>query len=181
MPVSPLDAGDVRQSPQANTLTDLRPASPSTPFATFPDVADLDSFPVGFLPPPDPEAGYTSETKPAQILTDRQNSLTLSLYALLGLGLCRSAPFVKKLHFSCIPEWYHSGGPSQIGHSFAIPPDCLPSAPVIRFLQPNCAGKDVTPQYFSGAIAALVRKSPFTPTTLASRGPPSLDCESSIA
>jgi hypothetical protein len=171
MPVSPAEV-DCRQPAQANTLTDFRPARPSTPFAGFPGTFDLDSLPVVFLPPPNPEAGQTSETKPAQILTDRQNSLSLCLYALLSLGLCRSAPLVKKLHLGCIPDWYHSGGPSQIGHSFAISPDCLTAAPEVCFLQRAGETEDVTPQYLSGAIAALLRKSQFTPTTLACRGPP---------
>ena len=106
------------------------------------------------------------------IRRDEQDSLGLCLFALLGLGLCKSAPYVKKFSFGTVPEWYHSGGPSQIGHCFAISPDCLSCAPVVCFIQPDCEGKDVTPQYFSGAIAALLRKSQFAPTTLASRGPP---------
>jgi hypothetical protein len=137
-------------------------------------MADWGSLPVGFPAQLNPEAGQAGATKPAQILTDRQNSLTLCLYALLGLGLCRSAPLVRKFHFSCIPDWYHSGGPSQIGHSFAISPDCLTSTPVVCFVQPAGETEDVAPQYLSGAIAALLRKSQFTPTTLASRGPPSM-------
>jgi hypothetical protein len=156
------------------TLADRQPASPSSLLAGFAGISDLDSLPAGFLPQADAQAGQLSETKPAQILTDRQNSLSLCLYALLGLGLCRSAPLVRKFHLSCIPDWYHNSGPSQIGHSFAISPDCLLSAPVVCFIQPDCETEDVAPQYFSGTIAALLRKSQFTPTTLASRGPPDL-------
>jgi hypothetical protein len=153
--------------------TDLPPASFSNDGVGLVGVADLGILPGGFLSEPAGiEAGQASETRPAQILTDRQNSLTLCLYALLGLGLCRSAPFVKKLHLGCIPDWYHSGGPSQIGHSFAISPDCLTAAPVVCFIQPAGETEDVAPAYFSGAIAALLRKSQFTPTALASRGPP---------
>ncbi len=173
MPVSPADAADGWRSPQADILTGLRPASPSAPFANFVVISDLESWLVGFLPQPNLEAGQTSETKPAQILTDRQNSLALCLYALLGLGLCRSAPFVKKLHVSCIPEWYHSGGPSQVGHSHAISPDCLCPAPVYCFVQADGATEDPTPQYRQKAIVSLWRKSQFTPAALASRAPPS--------
>jgi len=172
MPVSPLDAADGRQSPQAHTLTDLRPASPSSPFADFVGIGDLDSSFVRFLPQAGPEAGQPSETKPAAILTDRQNSLTLCLYALLGLGLCRSAPLVKKVHFSGIPDWYHSGGPLQIGHSFAISPDCLASAPICCLVQPECGAETPLAQYRRGAIVSRWRKSQFTPMVLAPRGPP---------
>jgi hypothetical protein len=172
VPLSPLDAAECRQSTQANTLTDLGPASPSTPFPVFPGIGDLDSLPVGFLPHSNPAAGPTSATKPAQILADRQNSLTLCLYALFGLGLCRSAPFVKKLHLGCIPDWYHTGGPLQIGHSLVISPDCLCSAPVYCFVQPDGRVEDSISQYRHEIITSLWRKSQFTPAALAARGPP---------
>ena len=171
MPLSPANA-DCWRPAQIDTPGDLRAASLSSPWAGLPGMADIDWSLVGFLPQPNPEAGQPSETKPAPILTDRQESLTLCLYALLGLGLCRSAPLVKRLHLGGIPDWYHSGGPSQIGHSFAISPDCLTAAPEVCFLQRAGETEDVTPQYLSGAIAALLRKSQFTPTTLACRGPP---------
>jgi hypothetical protein len=176
MPVSPRDAADGRQSPRVDSLTDLRPAGTSLGFADFLGIADLDSLPVGFLPPLRPSAGPTSETRPAQILMDRQSSLTLCLYALLGLGLCRSAPFVKKLHFSCIPDWYHSGGPYQIGHSFAISPNCLPSAPVFCFVQPEptAAIHDLLLQHRRGIVVSLWRESQFAPGVLDPRGPPFL-------
>jgi hypothetical protein len=139
-----------------------------------PGVTDLDSLSVRFLPISSDDVGQTREAKPVPVLTDGQSSFSLCLYALLGLGLCRSAPFVKKLHCGCIPEWYHHGGPSQIGHSFAISPDCLRSAPEYCFIQPECASgiEDSLPQYRWGTVISLWRKSHFTPTALASRGPP---------
>jgi hypothetical protein len=172
MPLSSLDTARGPQSPGAGIVRDLLPASPCTPFSDVGGLSDLDSLTVGSLLEPATEVGQSRETRPAQIVTDRQNSLTLCLYALFGLGLCRSAPFVKKLHVGCIPEWYHTGGPSQIGGSLAISPDCLPAAPVFCFIQPDGEAQDVASQYLSGTIAALLRKSQFTPPTLASRGPP---------
>jgi hypothetical protein len=128
--------------------------------------------PVEFLPQPSPEAGQASETKPARILTDRQNSLTLCLYALFGLGLCRSVPFFKRLHFCCVPDWYHTGGPSQIGHSFAISPDCLSLKPACRCrMQPDSTAATVS-QFRLEIVESLWRRSQFTPAVLASRGPP---------
>ncbi len=180
MPVSPPDAAGCRLSSPADTLADLRPGSPSVLSPGFPGVADLGSSFAGFLPPPDPETGEPGGTKPAQILTDRQNSLELCLYALLSLGLCRSAPFVRRLHLGCIPGWYHGGGPYQIGHSFAISPDCLPSTPVFCFVQPDGRTEDSPPHYFSGAIAALLTAQ-FARIPLAPRGPPYLPNESFFA
>ncbi len=176
IPVSPLDAADSRQSPCAPSLTNLGPASPSASFADLSGVFDPDLFLAGFLPPLDSRAGPTSETRPAQILTDRQDSRSLCLYALFGVGLCRSVPFVRKLHFSGIPDWYHAGGPHQVRHSFAISPDCLPSAPVFCFLQPDAtsATEGALPTFSWRIVVSLWRQSQFTPAVLASRGPPCL-------
>jgi hypothetical protein len=175
VPLSPTDVGYQTWS-QTCVPADLLPPSPLNSCIDSGGVADLDPASVGFLFEPTQEAGQNRETKPAQILADRQNSFSLCLYALFGLGLCRSAPFVKKFHFGCIPDWYHTGGPAQIGHSFAIAPDCLSPAPVHCFIQPDSiAGtENALPQYCRGTVVSLWRKSQFTPAVLASRGPPSL-------
>lgn len=172
VPLTPLDVG-YRPSPQTCIPTDPWLPGPSNPYAGFAGMADLGSLPVGFPTQPNAEAGPTGKTTPSRILTDRQNSLSLCLYALLSFGLCRSAPLVvKKLHLGYLPDWYHTGGPFQIGHSLAIAPDCLRSAPLYCFIQPDGAVEDCLPQYYRGTIASLVRKSQFAPTGLASRGPP---------
>lgn len=64
-------------------------------------------------------------------------------------------PLVKRLHFGRLPEWYRHGGPARLGRSRAIARDCLPP-------------------YDRGILASLWRKVQFTPTALASRGPPCL-------
>lgn len=176
MPVSPQGATACWQSSPASALTNLQSVIPATTSADLSGVPDLDLLAFQFLPEPADDPGQIGKTKPAQILTERQNSLTLCLYALLGLGLCRSAPFIKKLQCGCMPDWYHTGGPFQIGHSLAISPDCLPSGPAFCFLQPDCEVEDVASQYFGGVVAAFLRKSQFTPTILASRGPPLCSC-----
>ena len=79
------------------------------------------------------------------IRSDGQNSLGLCLCALLGLGVCRSAPWVKKLSLTVIPEWYHDGGPRQIGHSLAVTPDCLCSSSAC-FVQPQSPAEDTAPK-----------------------------------
>lgn len=164
------------QSPQVCLPTDLQVASSSSQSIAFTGPTDLGLSPLGFLSEPNVEGRETCATQPAQILADRQNSLSLCLYALLGLGLCRSAPFVKKLHFGCIPDWYHSGAPFQIGHSFAISPECLSPAPIYCFIQPDSTAgtQDLLPQYRWGTVVSLWRQSQFTPTVLASRGPPAI-------
>ena len=171
VPLSPLDAGN-RPSPQTCIATGPRATNPASTCVAFAGIPDLRSPPLGFLPEPTKEVGQTSAAKPAQILSDEQNSLSLCLYALLSVGLCYSVPSVKKLHFGCIPDWYHSGGPCQIGHSLAISPDCLCSAPIYCFIQPEGTVEDRLPQYYRATVASLLRKSQLTPTGLSSRGPP---------
>ena len=107
------------------------------------------------------------------ILTDRSDSVDLCLYALLGLGLCRSGQLVKKSGLAFIPDWYHHGGPLQIGHSYAVGPDCLGSN-LACFIQPNATPEDLQREHHQGPIAPLLHKSLFTPTVRASRGPPSM-------
>ncbi|HSV98819.1 MAG TPA: hypothetical protein VLI39_01500 [Sedimentisphaerales bacterium] len=136
-------------------------------------------FPLGAL---DPLAGGlprvvlagSSEPSPPQpviILSDEQDSLSLCLYALFSLGLCKSAPWVKRLSFGIIPSWYHDGGPWQIGHSFAVAPDCLSYAEVC-VVQPQGAPERLTPDYNRGIVSPLLRNSQFTLAVLAARGPP---------
>ena len=136
-------------------------------------------FPLGAL---DPLAGGlprvvladSSEPSPPQpviILSDKQDSLSLCLYALFSLGLCKSAPWVKRLSFGIIPSWYHDGGPWQIGHSFAVAPDCLSYAEIC-VVQPQGAPERLTPDYNRGIVSPLLRNSQFTLAVLAARGPP---------
>ena len=174
MPVAGFDAG-YRQSPRACVPTEQHSANFSSPFGVY-AVADLDLPAVGCLPTANKGFEQDSEIRPVQILSDEQNSFSLCLYALLTLGLCKSAPFVKKLHFGSVPQWYHDGGPSQIGHSFAISPDCLCDAPALCFVQPDCTRQDPLPQYYMGIVTSLLRKSLFTPNVLDPRGPPLRSC-----
>jgi hypothetical protein len=163
----------LRPPNSARTPPDLCPTSVSIAWTPFADSVSLDSPPIGFLPSRDPERAYIGETKPVQILTDRQSSLTLCLYALLSLGICRSAPFVKKLQFSCVVDWYHSGAPFQVGHSVVISPDCLCLA-LVCFVQPDSAAANPMPRCHFPSVVSWWRSSQFTPAVLAPRGPPGL-------
>jgi hypothetical protein len=172
MPVSVVDTACLPPVAAASR-PDLQRTSLSAPFG-HPDLADLSSLPSVFPP----EVGSPADTTRAAplIRRDEQDSLGLCLFALLGLGLCKSAPYVKKFSFGTIPEWYHTGGPFQVGHSHAISPDCLYQAPVYCFIQPDsrAANDDALPHDRRGIVMSLWRKSQFTPDVIASRGPPSI-------
>lgn len=155
----PLEGACGQVAPQDADLPSLREVLP---------IADLGVAPITCLPDAQSNPGGTQSTG---VFSDDQGSFSLCLYALLGLGLCRSAPLVRKLSLGGVPDWYHHGGPLQIGHSHAVGPDCLCQA-AICFIQPERITQDCLPEYYRGTIASLLRKSQFTPTTLASRGPP---------
>ena len=54
-------------------------------------------------------------------------SFSLVLTAFGSLGAWRLGRSAKKFHFSSFPDWYHTGGPSQLGHSHALDLDAAPA------------------------------------------------------
>jgi hypothetical protein len=136
---------------------------------------DLDFGPVQFLPQVSVDhLGQTSQAPYAMELAGRPDSSRLCLYALMGLGLCAAPHWARRLSFGFAPEWYHQGGPFQIGHSYAATPESLCSLQVCLLARPDDRAEDSQPQYRLGAILFLWRKSQFTPAILAPRGPPNM-------
>jgi hypothetical protein len=135
-------------------------------------ISDLDFRFVQFLPKADVEVGQTTGIESSINLTGGPGSVSLCLYAMLGLGLCSAPHWIKKLSIGYIPEWYHNGGPLQIGHSLAVSPESLCPVPVYCFVQPVLATEYLIPQYHHMTVVSLWRKSQFTPDIIASRGPP---------
>ena len=171
-PVSQSDAKRVRSS-HACSLAELQYTNLSSPYNP-PSVTELDLWSVEFLPEAKDDDSQSAEIQHLQILTNGPGSLNLCLSALIGLGLCSSAHWVKRISFGFVPEWYHNGGPFQIGHSYAVTPESLCPPPAFCFTQPVCTVEDSLPQYGLGTVVSLWRKSQFTPCVLAARGPPNM-------
>ncbi len=171
MPVSPVDTVPCPAVQLCGRTVSVSSISPSPLIS--PIVSHLDLRSTAFLPAQNADVKPTGETPPSLHLLGpgRSSSLDLCLYALMSLGLCKSGPWMKELSFGRIPDWYHAGGPAQIGHSYAVEPDCLCSA-VVCFVQPGCRAEEYIPQHRLGTIVSLWRQSQFTPTALATRGPP---------
>jgi hypothetical protein len=159
-------------TPQVRISSDLASRDLLTPFDSG-DVTNLDLLSSELLSSAMAHADPTGQTQAVQVFAKEPRSFDLCLYALMGLGLCKSAPWVKKLSFGHIPEWYHSAGPYQIGHSFAISPDCLCSTPVCCFVQPDDRAESRVPGHRFATLISGWRNSQFTPATFTSRGPPS--------
>ena len=137
-----------------------------------PIVVDLDFGIVQFLPEAGADVGQTSQIRHTITLTGGPSSFSLCLYALLSLGLYGAPHCIKRLYFGHIPQWYHDGGPFQIGHSFAVSPESLYPVPVYCFVQPVWTVERLMPQHRLRAVVSLWRKSQFTPCVIASRAPP---------
>jgi len=172
VPVSRIDAGRGHSSPFCGG-TILEDTDLFSPFnCSF--VTERVLLSVEFLPEANADIIQTSEMQYPQSLTNGPSSFNLCLSALIGFGLCSSAHWVKRLSFGFIPEWYHNGGPFQIGHSYAVTPESLCPVPVYCFIQPVFTVGDSLPQYRLGTVTSLWRKSQFTPIVLAPRGPPNM-------
>jgi hypothetical protein len=114
---------------------------------------DIDSF----LPEVHTDVRLPVDVEHVQSLGSGQSSLALCMSALMGLALCSSAHSLKTLSCGFAPEWYHSGGPIQIGHSLAIAVNADGVCPVTAccFVQPVHAAEDVVPQYRTGTVVSL--------------------------
>ena len=150
---------------------DLRQGASSRPFACL-ITTDLNSWPVEFLPGTSADPGQISEIQDLHSLTSGPSSLDLCLSVLLGLALCSCPHWVRKLSLGSIGQWYHDGGPAQIGHSLAVSIDSICPIPARCFIQPVCPADDIVPYYCLRVNASLRRKPQFTPDVIAARGPP---------
>lgn len=155
---------------QGPSRSDAAPLAPLLLIDGFRPV-DLASLPFGAVSEESDQAEPADDTPQPLVLRDRQDSMTLCLYALMGFALCKSAPWVKRFSFGTLPEWYHDGGPVQVGHSLAISPNCIPTA-AFCFVQPEAPLEDIQPDYRQETVVCLWRISQFTPTQLAARAPP---------
>mgnify|MGYP001058188030 CR=1 FL=1 len=172
MPVSQ-EGAVCRQSPGSCDRADLQSENlPVTP--DFAGLTDLDLWSVELLPEVHSQAGQNPDLQHIQTLTDGTNSLKYCLSALISLGLCCCGKWVKRLSLGFIPEWYHEGGPFQVGHSHALMPGTLCPAQVCCFVQSFGAEDNNLPRYFYKTVVSHWRKSQFTPNVIASRGPPEL-------
>jgi hypothetical protein len=136
------------------------------------DIFGLDFGTFEFIPESGMEVERASNVMHLQISASDSGSCYLCLYTLIGLGLYSSVSRVKKISFGFIPEWYHDGGPCQIGHSYAVMPGTLRSVANCCFIQPEYIGEDVLTRYSKGIGISLLRSSKFVSDILLSRGPP---------
>ena len=87
-----------------------------------------------------------SQTEHVITLPPGPDSVLLAASGLLSLGAIQLGRNVRKLHFGLMPEWYHDGGPTQVGHATAWDLGFSHSAmPVCCFELPITAGSERPP------------------------------------
>ena len=113
------------------------------------------------------------EAKQVHSLTNGPSSLNLCISALISLGLCSAAHWLKGQSAGIVPEWFHGGGPHQIGHSHAVMSTYLRPGPACCFAEPVVETTvNLTSRHRRREVVSSWRESQFTPDLLSSRGPP---------
>lgn len=103
-----------------------------TLIGTFPEPVDRSVRGAGRVAPRAPAADVVREVPPLP------SSAGLFLSGMLSLGAWQFARSARHLHLAHLPEWYHAGGPDQIGHAVplvldlnASPPCCIEFVDVV--------------------------------------------------
>ncbi|MBN2561997.1 MAG: hypothetical protein JXQ75_13815 [Phycisphaerae bacterium] len=134
--ISPSDVGHLPEQPSRATASQLRqyPACSKTGAA----VCDLDlGSSQGDWTPFAAIEDEASNASSAQVreVPPLPSSAVLFLSAVLSAGAWHLGRSAMHLHLGALPEWYHAGGPDQIGH--AVPFDFdFSASPPCRFEQP---------------------------------------------
>lgn len=166
MPAVCADPGGSQKPPAGEAEPESALWMATVPFDVASGLAE-----TGEVDATDCQEGQAPQALHLQDSANKLDSFDLCLYALVGLGLCRSGQLVRRPSLGFVPEWYHSGAPQQIGHSHAVGPDAFCFAGVC-FIQPGSEAEPFIPQHRRGIITSLWRCSQFTPSVLASRAPP---------
>jgi hypothetical protein len=119
----------------------------------------------------EPAAASESEAGEFRSLPGLPGSARLFLSAVLSLAAWQALRSTRHLHLSALPDWYHSGGPVQIGHAVPFDLDCseLPLRPLETAVVEPPAGCGLT-----RIEHCRPWTSQYAPVQAAPRGPPCL-------
>lgn len=113
-----------------------------------------------------------AEPQPLQVLTEKDDSLTLCLSALMSLGLCNSIPWTRKWVVRPLPRWYWSGCPGVYRPCLAISVILLHPEPTAPWDPPADPPQDAQAHSLSETTVPLWQESQSTLPVLTARGPP---------
>ena len=113
----------------------------------------------------------TSSRIATRELPPAPGSAALFLSALVSVGAWQLVRSARHISFSAVPEWYHTGGPAQVGHAVAIDLD-FGAMPLCSFAPPA----PPPPDSFHARREFRVRFAPqHTLAVKSPRGPPVRD------
>jgi len=119
----------------------------------------------------DDSADSKQQRSDVRVLPGGPGSVALFLSALSGLGVWQLGRSARKFHFASVPDWYHSGGPVQVGHVTAINPDL--TAPVMVSICDLPAQQSIR-LLLRRAVPLRLRSQCSTPALATPRAPPHL-------
>lgn len=112
------------------------------------------------------------ESPPVRILTEKEGSFTLCLYAMMSLGLIDSVPWTRKWVVRTLPRWYWNGCPGVYRPCLAISVMLRHPEPTAHWDPPAEPTQDQPTQDRYETTLLLWRPSQCTPAVVAPRGPP---------
>jgi len=118
------------------------------------------------------ERESTAATRVIRELPGLPSSTELFLSAMLGMGAWQLVRTTKHLHLASVPEWYHHGGPVQIGH--AVPCDLQFAPAVLCVFDRPAVGVTLCPERTWADYVPIKSDQPFLRSSVALRGPPLL-------
>ena len=115
-------------------------------------------------------AGRVAETL---TLPPGPGSANLFLWALGGCGLWQAGRSARKLQLGALPEWYHAGGPAQIGYATPLDVEFSRAAmPLCCFDVPAEIGNEASGRWGLGCEPAYHLSARHFLLAAAPRGPP---------
>ncbi|MCH7702618.1 MAG: hypothetical protein IID37_13120 [Planctomycetes bacterium] len=118
------------------------------------------------------DTGYDGETAATvRDLPAVPGSAQLFLSAMLSVGAWHFVRSAKHFHLADIPEWYHPGGPTQVGH--VVPFDLDFSALPVCFFEQPVAERPALGRHLRESISRMLSQQYFL-TNADPRAPPVL-------
>ena len=120
---------------------------------------------------PDDSADSKQQRSDVRVLSGGPGSVALFLSALSGLGVWQLGRSARKFNLASVPDWYHTGGCTQVGHVTAINPDF--TAPATISICDLLAEQSIR-LLLRRAVPLRFKSQCSTPALAAPRGPPLL-------
>ena len=117
----------------------------------------------------DDSADGQQQRSDVRVLPGGPSSVALFFSALSGLGFWQLGRSARKFNFASVPDWYHTGGPIQVGHVTAINPDLTAPATISIC---DLLGEQSIRLFLRRAVSLRFKSQCSTPALATPRAPP---------